>query len=275
METIQDDEKGIYIEASSIDIHETVSFGENIDIRIRGDLSIGARAHMGSNMNVRGINIRIGDDFFHTNGLVIGGGGIYHPRANCTIGDRCTVHNNHINIAEPVTIGNDVGLSNETAILTHGYWLSVLEGFPASFAPVSIGNGAIIGWRSIILMGVNIGENAVVAAGSVVTKDLEPYSVYGGNPAKFIKKVHPLDHEARVRKLDEIIERYMEVAEHHNLSPQIDVEYPMIKVNNMEFNAETFETSGEGDEETDDFRDYVRKWGLRFYTDRPFVTTFR
>ena len=43
------------------------------------------------------------------------------------------------------------------------------------------------GW-SIILPGVTIGEGAVVAAGAVVTKDVEPWSVVGGNPAKFIKK---------------------------------------------------------------------------------------
>jgi carbonic anhydrase/acetyltransferase-like protein (isoleucine patch superfamily) len=43
------------------------------------------------------------------------------------------------------------------------------------------------GW-SIVLPGVTIGEGAVVGAGSVVTKDVEPWTVVGGNPAKFIKK---------------------------------------------------------------------------------------
>ena len=45
-----------------------------------------------------------------------------------------------------------------------------------------------IGARAIILPGVTIGEGAVVAAGAVVTKDVEPWAVVGGNPAKFIKK---------------------------------------------------------------------------------------
>ena len=44
------------------------------------------------------------------------------------------------------------------------------------------------GARAIILPGVTIGEGAVVAAGAVVTKDVEPFTVVGGNPAKFIKK---------------------------------------------------------------------------------------
>ncbi|MBW7952730.1 MAG: antibiotic acetyltransferase, partial [Chitinophagaceae bacterium] len=42
--------------------------------------------------------------------------------------------------------------------------------------------------RSIILKGVTIGEGAIVAAGSVVTKDVAPYTIVGGNPAKFIKE---------------------------------------------------------------------------------------
>ncbi len=47
---------------------------------------------------------------------------------------------------------------------------------------------AWIGARSIILKGVTIGEGAIVAAGSVVTKDVAPYTIVGGNPAKFIKE---------------------------------------------------------------------------------------
>jgi acetyltransferase-like isoleucine patch superfamily enzyme len=46
-----------------------------------------------------------------------------------------------------------------------------------------------IGFNSIILKGVTIGEGAVIAAGSVVTKDVSPYTIVGGNPAKFLKKI--------------------------------------------------------------------------------------
>ena len=57
-----------------------------------------------------------------------------------------------------------------------------------SHKPIVIGaNVWVAGW-SIILPGVTIGEGAVVAAGSVVTKDVEAWTVVGGNPAKFIKK---------------------------------------------------------------------------------------
>ena len=55
-------------------------------------------------------------------------------------------------------------------------------------SPIHIGENAWVAGWSIILPGVTIGEGAVVGAGSVVTKDVEPWTVVGGNPAKFIKK---------------------------------------------------------------------------------------
>lgn len=54
--------------------------------------------------------------------------------------------------------------------------------------PIEIKSNAWIAAKSIILPGVTIGEAAVVGAGSVVTKDIAPWTVVGGNPAKFIKK---------------------------------------------------------------------------------------
>ncbi len=56
-------------------------------------------------------------------------------------------------------------------------------------APIRIKRGAWIGTRVIILKGVTIGEGAIVAAGSVVTKDVEPWTIIGGNPAKVIRSL--------------------------------------------------------------------------------------
>ena len=54
--------------------------------------------------------------------------------------------------------------------------------------PVVIGNDVWIGTRAMILSGVKIGDGAVIAAGAVVTKDVEPYTIVGGVPAKPIRK---------------------------------------------------------------------------------------
>lgn len=56
-------------------------------------------------------------------------------------------------------------------------------------APIRICSNAWIGMNCIILKGVVIGEGAVVAAGSVVTKNVEPWTIVGGNPASFIKAI--------------------------------------------------------------------------------------
>ena len=61
--------------------------------------------------------------------------------------------------------------------------------YPVSIKPVHICRGAWIGVRATIFAGVTIGEYSVVGAGSVVTKDVPPYTVVAGNPAKTIKKV--------------------------------------------------------------------------------------
>lgn len=53
--------------------------------------------------------------------------------------------------------------------------------------PTSIGRDCWIGAYSIIMCGVKIGDGSIIAAGSVVTKDVEPYSIYGGVPARKIK----------------------------------------------------------------------------------------
>ena len=55
------------------------------------------------------------------------------------------------------------------------------------YPPITIGNDVWIGYRAIIMDGVTVGDGAVVAAGAIVTKDVEPYTIVGGVPAKPIK----------------------------------------------------------------------------------------
>lgn len=58
---------------------------------------------------------------------------------------------------------------------------------PASATPVIIEDDVLIGANAVVLEGVRVGKGAVVAAGAIVTKDVEPYSVVAGGPAKFVK----------------------------------------------------------------------------------------
>ena len=57
-----------------------------------------------------------------------------------------------------------------------------------TYAPITVGHDAWVASRAIVLPGVSVGDGAVVAAGAVVTKNVEAWTVVGGNPAKVIKK---------------------------------------------------------------------------------------
>ena len=88
---------------------------------------------------------------------------------------------------DKITIGSKVAISREAFICTASHDITK-PNRPLVTAPITICDGVWIGARAIILPGVTVGEGAVVAAGAVVTKDVEPFTVVGGNPAKFIKK---------------------------------------------------------------------------------------
>ncbi|HUX99211.1 MAG TPA: acyltransferase, partial [Candidatus Deferrimicrobium sp.] len=68
------------------------------------------------------------------------------------------------------------------------------------YGPIKIGKYARIGANVIITPGVTIGEGAVVAAGSLVNKDVPPYTMAGGVPAKIIKEIDPQTYQPRIEK---------------------------------------------------------------------------
>lgn len=87
-----------------------------------------------------------------------------------------------------ITIGNDCAITSGVSIYTHGGGRVAREKHPNFdiFGKVQIGNRVYIGSRSLIMPGVTIGDNVLIAAGSVVTKSIPSNSVVAGNPAKYI-----------------------------------------------------------------------------------------
>ena len=75
----------------------------------------------------------------------------------------------------------------------------------AELKETTIGCDCWIGARSTIMCGVNIGDGSIIAAGSIVTKDVEPYSIYGGIPAKKIK--NRFDNKEDIDKHREMLSR--------------------------------------------------------------------
>jgi len=113
-------------------------------------------------------------------------------------GDRLEIGDNsqlgqNARLSGTITIGDHVLMGPDVVMMatSHAYEdldvPMILQG-AVDEQPVIIGNDVWIGTRSIILPGVEIGDHSIIAAGSVVTKSCEPYSILGGVPAKLIKK---------------------------------------------------------------------------------------
>lgn len=120
----------------------------------------------------KGSTIHTGARFYDPSGIsigrdtIIGEGAVLDGRARLSIGD-------HVALATEVMIYNSEHNIND-------------QQFSPRLEDVTIGDYVFIGPRAIILPGVSIGEGAVVGAGAVVTKNVDPFTVVGGVPAKVI-----------------------------------------------------------------------------------------
>jgi UDP-2-acetamido-3-amino-2,3-dideoxy-glucuronate N-acetyltransferase len=139
-----------------------------------------------------------------------------HISGQCKIGERCIIGQN-VYIAPKVYIGNNVKIQNNVSVYTgvtieddvfigpSVVFTNVINPRATverkdEFKPTLISKGASIGANATIICGVHIGEYAMVGAGAVVTKDVEPYTVVVGNPAKKIGEVDKDGNKVSVKR---------------------------------------------------------------------------
>ena len=112
---------------------------------------------------------------------------VYFQNAgNLTIGAYSHINRGCVlDARERIIIGDNVSISHNVSIVTggHDYQSPIFAG---KFKPIVIDDYTWIGWGAIILQGVHIGKGAVICAGTVVTKDVGDYEIWGGVPAKII-----------------------------------------------------------------------------------------
>lgn len=128
------------------------------------------------------------------------------PSGRVHIGDRCYLGASHLVCHTSITIGDDVIMSWGVTVVDHDShspnwserasdvsdWMKGRKNWEhVKVAPVVIGDKAWIGFGASILKGVAVGEAAVVAARSVVTRDVPPHCVVAGNPARVVRHLDP------------------------------------------------------------------------------------
>ena len=120
---------------------------------------------------------------------------VEHNYNNLIIGDNCHIGKDIIlDLKEQIKVDDNVTISMRVSIITHtdvGDSPLKQNSYPARQKGVIIHSGVYVGAGAIILHGITIGENTVLGAGAVVTRDVPPYTVAVGLPAKVVKNIKP------------------------------------------------------------------------------------
>ena len=147
-------------------------------------------------------DVKLGDNvklskFINLYGCSIGNntkiGACVEVQKNAAIGENCKI-SSHTFICEGVVIEDDVFVGHGVMFINDTYPRATSNGqlqTEADWAvePTVVRKGASIGSNSTILSKVTIGENAIVGAGSVVTRDVPPNTIVAGNPARLIRAI--------------------------------------------------------------------------------------
>lgn len=127
-------------------------------------------------------------------GARVGRGVVIHPGVNIKfpwkleIGDHCWIGQRAwLDNIDQLAIGNNVVISQGGMIIQGSHDYKKID-YPTLSAPVVLEDGAWIGAGAMVMLGVTMRTHSVLAAGSVATKDLDPYTIYQGNPAQPVRE---------------------------------------------------------------------------------------
>jgi galactoside O-acetyltransferase len=174
-------------------------------VRTRANFSVGQGSHIKwwALRSTRGGRVEIGRDCIINSRIAFDS-----PNGLVKVGNRCFLGASFLVCHTGISLGDDVVISWGVTIVDHDshaldweYRKSDVadwaQGFKrwdfVSIYPVHIGNKVWIGFGASILKGVTVGDGAVIGANSVVTRDVPPFTVVAGNPARIVRKLKEED----------------------------------------------------------------------------------
>jgi acetyltransferase-like isoleucine patch superfamily enzyme len=161
---------------------------------VAADVKLGANVKLSNFINLYGCEI--GDETKI--------GAFVEIQKNARIGRRCKVSSHSficegVNIEDNVFIGHGVTFTNDTYPRATNDDGTLQTGVDWDVRPTIVRKGASIGSGVTLLCNLSVGENAIVGAGSVVTKDVPPNAVVAGNPARVLRFMEAKIEESNVR----------------------------------------------------------------------------
>ncbi len=219
---------------------------------------------------VEGRDIELGAEFWSGHHCHIGGGSCFEKPSKLKIGYWAHLGNyGMINTARQVLIGNEVGMGIGSKIYTHGAYLSTLNGFPVEFGPVDVGSHVWMPWATV-LPNVRIGDNIVIGAGAIVTRDLPSGCLALGVPAKIVKEgIYPRKQTKQERKqvIENLLAHFANNIQKATLSyREVDDEIWLLNENGdwIRFSLSEQHVHGEPTKLSERFRNELRRHGIRF-----------
>jgi acetyltransferase-like isoleucine patch superfamily enzyme len=149
--------------------------GQRVSVKGKPLLRIGGRLLLGD-------SVRILSDVQQAKIFVSAG-------ATLRMGNNCRINGAHLSASRSIEIGNNVRIGPYCIVMDDDYHQAGDYASAGKSGTVRIGNDVWIATRSMVLKGVTIGDGAVVASGAVVTKDVPPYTLVAGVPAKVIRQL--------------------------------------------------------------------------------------
>ena len=203
--------KETVIRATKCVIGDYVTIGDDNKILVGETLTIGSNSFLGNKNDITCLSCDLGEYLFLDSNVIVGHGGKLSHDSRLKVGKHCMICAYvKLNVNFSIDIGDDVGIGEYVDVWTHGSFPPVLEGFPAQFGPVKIGNNVWLPAKSTVLANVIIGDNIVIGVNSLINKNLPSGCLAGGIPVKVLKEnQYPVtDRNKNNQLVKEIIEEY-------------------------------------------------------------------